>query len=199
MEYQLNFTPIWEHRDLILQGLATTVALSISALVIAGLIGLVIGSVGTARSRSWRALAALYVEVMRNIPLLVHMYFWYMALAFLQLPAFVCAMLGLALYSGAYVGEVVRSGIGSIPNGQMHAGLALGLRYFQTLRFVIYPQAFASSLPRSRACSPNLSKTPRSPRCLQSLSWRSRRAPLKGRRSGPSRSTSRSRSSISSS
>ena len=147
MEYQLNFTPIWEHRDLILQGLATTVALSISALVIAGLIGLVIGSVGTARSRSWRALAALYVEVMRNIPLLVHMYFWYMALAFLQLPAFVCAMLGLALYSGAYVAEVVRSGIGSIPNGQMHAGLALGLRYFQALRFVIYPQALRIIAP----------------------------------------------------
>jgi His/Glu/Gln/Arg/opine family amino acid ABC transporter permease subunit len=147
MEYQFNFTPIWERRDLILEGLAITLALSVSALGIAGLIGIVVGTLGAARSRAARGASALYVEVMRNVPLLVHMYFWYLALAFVQLPAFVCAMLGLSLYSAAYVAEVVRSGIGSIPSGQTQAGLALGLTPFQNLRFVIYPQALRIIAP----------------------------------------------------
>jgi His/Glu/Gln/Arg/opine family amino acid ABC transporter permease subunit len=147
VEYQLNFAPIWENRALIVEGLATTIALSLAALAIAGLIGGVIGTMGAAPSRAIRAAAAVYVETMRNVPLLVHMYFWYMALAFLRLPPFVCAVLGLSLYSGAYVAEVVRSGIGSIPRGQALAGLALGLTGLQTLRFVVYPQVLRIIAP----------------------------------------------------
>jgi His/Glu/Gln/Arg/opine family amino acid ABC transporter permease subunit len=146
-EYQFDFAPIWQHRDLIWEGLLTTVALSLSALVLAGVIGIVVGTCGTLSSRPARAIAALYVELMRNVPLLIHMYFWYMALAFLQLPPFLCAMLGLSIYSGAYVAEVVRSGIGSVPSGQTQAGLALGLTRFQAFRFIVYPQALRIIAP----------------------------------------------------
>ena len=100
-----------------------------------------IGAAGSSRVPALRIVAAFYVETMRNIPLLVHMYFWFMALAFLRLPAFGCAVLGLAMYSGAYVAEVVRSGIGSIPRGQTQAGLATGLTAYNTFRLIVYPQA----------------------------------------------------------
>jgi His/Glu/Gln/Arg/opine family amino acid ABC transporter permease subunit len=147
MDYHFDFYPIWEHRDLIVEGLLTTIALSLAALCLAGAIGIVIGTLGAARSRLARVTSGLYVETTRNVPLLVHMYVWYMALAFLKLPAFSCAMLGLSLYSGAYVAEVVRAGLGSIPLGQTLAGLAIGLTPLQTLRFIVFPQALRVIAP----------------------------------------------------
>jgi His/Glu/Gln/Arg/opine family amino acid ABC transporter permease subunit len=147
MNYRFDFSAIWQARDLIASGFATTIALSAAALLLSLVIGMVVGTVGTSRSAGWRALAALYVECMRNIPLLVHMYIWYMALAFLRLPAFTCAVLGLSLYSGAYVAEVVRAALGSVPRGQTLAALAGGLTPLQTLRYVIYPQALRIVAP----------------------------------------------------
>jgi ABC-type amino acid transport system permease subunit len=104
---------------------------------------------GNARSsaRVPRAAAATYVEGMRNIPLLVHMYFWYAGLAFLRLPPFACGVFALALYSGAYVAEIVRSGIGAVPRGQWNAALATGLTPLQAFRYIIYPQALRIVLP----------------------------------------------------
>ncbi len=75
------------------------------------------------------------------------MYIWYMALAFLKLPAFTCAVLGLSLYSGAYVAEVVRAGIGAVRRGQMQAALATGFTRFQAMRLVVYPQALRMIAP----------------------------------------------------
>jgi His/Glu/Gln/Arg/opine family amino acid ABC transporter permease subunit len=115
--------------------------------VLALAIGVMVGTVGAARARVRRALSAAYVELMRNIPLLVHIYFWYVALALLQLPPFMCAVFGLALYSGAYIGEIVRSGIGAVPRGQHLAALAIGLSPRQALLFVVYPQAFRIIVP----------------------------------------------------
>jgi His/Glu/Gln/Arg/opine family amino acid ABC transporter permease subunit len=147
MNYRFDFGPIWQARDLIASGFAMTVALSAVALLLSLIIGLIVGTAGAARSIKLRATAALYVECMRNIPLLVHMYIWYMALAFLRLPAFTCAVLGLSLYSGAYVAEVVRAALGSVPRGQTFAALASGLTPMQTLRYVVYPQALRIVAP----------------------------------------------------
>jgi His/Glu/Gln/Arg/opine family amino acid ABC transporter permease subunit len=147
MNYRFDFGPIWQARDLIASGFATTVALSAAALLLSLFIGLIVGTAGAARSIKLRAVAALYVECMRNIPLLVHMYIWYMALAFLRLPAFTCAVLGLSLYSGAYVAEVVRAALGSIPRGQTLAALASGLTPMQALRYIVYPQALRIVAP----------------------------------------------------
>jgi His/Glu/Gln/Arg/opine family amino acid ABC transporter permease subunit len=147
MDYKLDWAPIWDNRGLIAEGFATTIALSIAALVLAVAIGVVVGTAGSARPRALRTAAACYVETMRNIPLLIHMYVWYMALAFLKLPAFACAVLGLSIYSAAYVAEIVRAGIGSVPAGQFQAGLVGGLTGFQTLRFVVYPQALRIVAP----------------------------------------------------
>jgi His/Glu/Gln/Arg/opine family amino acid ABC transporter permease subunit len=147
MEYKFNWGPIWDNRGLIAEGLITTIGLSLAALVLAAALGLVIGTAGAARARTLRGAAAVYVETMRNIPLLIHMYVWYMALAFIKLPAFACAVLGLSIYSAAYVAEIVRAGIGSVPAGQFAAARASGLTAFQALRYVVYPQALRIVAP----------------------------------------------------
>ncbi|MEO7242227.1 MAG: amino acid ABC transporter permease [Variovorax sp.] len=141
MNYRFDWLPIWEARGLIAHGLLMTVAMSMVALAVAIVVGFIVGTGAATGSRPTRFASALFVETMRNVPLLIHMYVWYMALAFLRLPAFACAVLGLSLYSGAYVAEVVRAGIGSVRRGQMQAALATGLTRFQAFRFVIYPQA----------------------------------------------------------
>jgi len=147
MNYHFDWTPIWAARGLIAQGLLLTIALSVASLALSTVIGLIVGGAATARSRTVRALALVFTETMRNIPLLIHMYIWYMALAFLRLPAFSCAVLGLSLYSGAYVAEVVRAGIGSVGRGQMQAALATGLTGFQAMRLIVYPQALRIIAP----------------------------------------------------
>ncbi|MFA6267339.1 MAG: amino acid ABC transporter permease [Pseudolabrys sp.] len=141
MNYRFDFGPIWDARDLIGSGLLMTVAVSLVSLAFSVAIGFVVGTFSASGSRPARIVAGFFVETMRNIPLLIHMYIWYMALAFLRLPAFACAVLGLSLYSGAYVAEVVRAGIGSVRRGQMQAALATGLTRVQAFRYVIYPQA----------------------------------------------------------
>lgn len=158
MSYKLDWTAIWNNRDLLVDGFITTVTLSAFALVLALFIGVIIGTAGAARPRGLRISSAAYVELMRNIPLLVHLYFWYVALAFLQLPAFLCAVLGLALYSGAYVAEIVRSGIGAVPQGQRLAALAMGLTPRQTLLYAVYPQAFRIIMPSLASVSSQLIK-----------------------------------------
>ena len=113
--------------DLVLDGFLMTIALSALGLCLALVIGVLFGTAGSSPRRALRTCAAAYVEVVRNIPLLVHMYFWYVGLAFLQLPPFACAVAALTLYSGAYVAETVRSGLGAVPRGQGLAALAAGL------------------------------------------------------------------------
>jgi His/Glu/Gln/Arg/opine family amino acid ABC transporter permease subunit len=143
----LDWGPIWEHREQIVDGLATTIALSASGLLGAVVIGLIVGTAGAASRKALRVAAVLYVESVRNVPLLLHIYFWFLGLSALQLPAFLCATLGLSIYSGAYAGEIVRAGLLSLPAGQSEAARALGLRRWQTLRLVLYPQALRVIAP----------------------------------------------------
>ena len=140
MNYTLQFGPIWDNRALIIDGFITTILLSAVALVLATLIGIAVGTAATAQGRTFRAVSVTYVESMRNIPLLIHMYFWYNGLSFLKIPAFWCGVFGLSLYSGAYVAEIVRSGILAVATGQWEAGGALGLSRGVVLRRIVLPQ-----------------------------------------------------------
>jgi His/Glu/Gln/Arg/opine family amino acid ABC transporter permease subunit len=147
MSYHFDWAPIWAHRDILVSGFALTVAVSATALVLAIILGTLLGTLATAQSRLLRIGAAIVVEGTRNVPLLIHMYFWYIGLAFLRLPPFLCAVFGLAIYSAAYVGEIVRGGIDAVARGQSQAALASGLTRGQTLRLVIYPQALRIMAP----------------------------------------------------
>ena len=147
MNYSFDWSALWLHRDLIVSGFITTVELASISLVLATVLGMVIGTCGAVGSRGLRVFAVGWVELIRSVPLLIHMYIWYMALAVLKLPAFACAVLALSIYSSAYVTEIVRAGIENLPAGQAKAALASGLTQFQTLRLVIYPQVLRRILP----------------------------------------------------
>jgi len=146
----------------LLMGLQTTLSLSLSAWVIALLLGSLMGVLRTVPRRGLSLLAASYVEVFRNIPLLVQLFIWYFVLpellpfglgdAFKQqlnplTQQFVAAMVCLAFFTSARVCEQVRSGINSLPRGQKNAGLALGFTLPQTYRHVLLPMAFRLILP----------------------------------------------------
>lgn len=143
----IDFAPIWAHRDQVVEGLLTTIALSAAGLAGALLIGLPIGAAGASHTRPLRIAAVAYVEAVRNVPLLLHIYVWYLGLAWLDLPASLCAVLGLSIYSGAYAAEIVRAGLLAVPQGQTDAARALGLTRWRTLRLVVVPQAFRIIAP----------------------------------------------------
>jgi len=142
-------------------GLKWTVFLGLSAWVIALVLGSLLGVLRTVPNKWLSGIAAVYVEVFRNIPLLVQLFIWYFVLpellptsmgnAFKQmnplLQQFIAATVCLGLFTAARVCEQVRSGIGSLARGQKNAGLALGLTLPQTYKHVLLPMAFRIIVP----------------------------------------------------
>lgn len=147
MSYSFDWSVLWRYREQLLSGFALTLALSIVSLIGAVSVGVLAGAAGESERRGPRGIAAAYVELARNVPLLVHLYVWYLGLTALRLPAFWCGVLGLSLYSGAYVAEIVRSGLQGVPAGQRAAGLASGLSPRQVMRHIVYPQALRIVAP----------------------------------------------------
>jgi len=147
VSYHFDWSVLWTFRGALLQGAALTLLLSLAGLAGAVFLGAIAGAVSTAQARLPRLAAASYVETARNVPLLVHIYFWYLGLSSLRLPAFWCASLALMVYCGAFVAEIVRAGIQSVPAGQAAAAQALGLTRQQTLVKIVYPQALRIIAP----------------------------------------------------
>jgi len=129
-------------------GIVVTFEVTLGAIALALLIGLVAGLGRIAENRLVSGAAALYVEVIRGIPLLVQIFYIYYALGrFVKVPPLASAIIAMAVCYGAYIGEVVRAGIQSIPKGQTEAALALGMSRAQAMRHVILPQALRVILP----------------------------------------------------
>jgi aspartate/glutamate/glutamine transport system permease protein len=133
----------------LLSGLATTARLAVLALILALILGIIFGILRVSPFRPLRWLASMYVEFVRNTPLLVQTFFAYFGLPTLgiRLPGFSAAFIALGVYTGAFVAEVVRAGILAISRGQVEAARSLGLSYTQTMRYVVLPQAFATMIP----------------------------------------------------
>lgn len=146
--------------DWLLTGLGWTLAVALSAWVIALVLGSVIGTLRTMPHRGLAGFAAGWVELFRNIPVLVQMFLWFFVFPELlprelslwvkqDMPAkeFFTAVVCLGLFTSARVAEQVRSGIQSLPRGQRMAGLAIGLTLPQTYRYVLLPMAFRIIIP----------------------------------------------------
>lgn len=118
--------------------------LSALGFVLSAALGVVVGLCRLSGNRLVRRVAGAYVEFFRNVPLIVQIFFLYFGFG---MGSFSAALLGLVLYSGAFIGEVVRSGIASIPRTQAEAAHASGLGPVQVIRYVILPQAIAIVLP----------------------------------------------------
>jgi aspartate/glutamate/glutamine transport system permease protein len=132
-----------------LPGLWVTFEISSLALGLALGIGLVSGVASTAPWRPLRVMARSYVEFFQNTPLLLQLFFVFYSLPYLgvNIDAFWASVLSLGIYTGAYVSEVVRAGIGSVARGQFDAGLAQGFAYVGLMRHIILPQVAPVVLP----------------------------------------------------
>mgnify|MGYP006273568419 FL=1 len=129
-------------------GILRTFQVTIISIIFALIIGLLTGLGRISRNLLVNRIATVYVEVIRGIPLLVQLFYIYFALGrFLSLDRMVAAILAMSICYGAYMGEIFRAGIQSIPKGQMEAALALGMNRRQALRLVILPQTMRVIMP----------------------------------------------------
>ncbi|MBZ9657114.1 amino acid ABC transporter permease [Phyllobacterium lublinensis] len=149
MGYTLNFAAVWRSFDLLLEGLALSLALAVGAILIGAVIGLVIAFCLISRNGFIKRPAGVYVTIIRNTPILVLVLFTYFALPQLgfRLGKIESFVFTLALYSGAYLAEVFRAGLLSIPGGLREAGLAIGLTEMQIRTSIIAPLMFRNVLP----------------------------------------------------
>ena len=167
MSYHWNWRIFWDpspegmgtYWDMLLQGLLTTLEVSALAWLVALALGTVMGVLRTLPSRLARVVGTAWVELFRNIPLLVQLFLWYFVLPevvpaaagdwlkSLQDAPFVISAAGIGLFMSARVAEQVRAGLGALPKGQGLAGTALGLTVPQTYRYVLLPMAFRIILP----------------------------------------------------
>ena len=131
-------------------GAGQTLAISLLAILFATLGGIAYGVLAQQGGRLVRGLLRLYLELFRVVPVLVWLYLFFFGLSIffgLDIPAFWCAVLVLALWGASEVGEVVRGGLNSLARGQQEAGLALGLSTWQLYRHVLLPQALQRLTP----------------------------------------------------
>jgi His/Glu/Gln/Arg/opine family amino acid ABC transporter permease subunit len=145
----MNWRFIVQHYPIYLQGIQTALTASLISLVLALVVGLLVGIIRQTSQGFASKLAAGYVTVIRNTPLLVQLYFIYFGLPRLglTLTAMQTGILGLTLNSGAYIAEIVKSGLQSIPKGQVEAATAIALTVGQRMRLVMIPLAAPRIIP----------------------------------------------------
>jgi polar amino acid transport system permease protein len=132
----------------LLYGLGITLKISAISLVLAFAIGLLTALLRLSGLAMGRFIARCYLEVVRNTPLLIQIFFIYFVLGpVLGLDRFPAAVLALSLFEGAYISEILRSGILSVDMGQIEAASSLGLKRYQIFRLIILPQAIRTILP----------------------------------------------------
>lgn len=126
-----------------------TVFLTFLALSGGGAIGLVVAACGASKRAVLHYLARGYVSFVQGIPLLVWLFIFYFGLSILgyNLPPWIAATIGFSVYAGAFLGEIWRGALISIPKTQWEAGLSIGLTYVEQLRYVIIPQAVRVAIP----------------------------------------------------
>jgi len=143
----LGSTFEWRAGPLVV-GLWNTLWISAAASVLGLIIGVVTGLCRVAKNTTLRDLSVIYVELIRGTPLLVQLFIFYFFLGtVLDIDRFVAGICALAVFAGAYVGEIIRAGIQSIPKGQMEAARSLGMNVPQAMVYIILPQAFKRTLP----------------------------------------------------
>lgn len=143
----IGYTFEWKAGPLLV-GLWTTLWLSAAASVMGLIIGLITGLCRISSNITLRQLSIFYIEIIRGTPLLVQIFIFYFFLGtVLDISRIVAGISALAIFAGAYVAEIIRAGIQSIPKGQMEAARSLGMNVPQAMIHIILPQAFKRTLP----------------------------------------------------
>lgn len=140
----MNWRPFIEHADVLWGGLFLTLKLMMFGIVGSSVVGVTIGALGVSSHYFVRQLSATYVEVMRNVPLVVKLFFLYFILG---LDAFPAALLGLVVHQSAFIADVTSAGLRSVPREQTEAAFVTGLGGVQTFRYVLFPQFLRITIP----------------------------------------------------
>lgn len=147
-------TVIYDNRyKFILEGLFHTILIAFFAVIIGVLIGIIISLIRnkyeqTGKLKILNTLAKAYVNIIRGTPVVLQlMIIYYVVFKSVDVSTTLVGILAFGINSGAYVSEIIRSGINSIPKGQSEAGYALGLKYGQVMRYIVLPQAIKNILP----------------------------------------------------
>ena len=140
---------LFNDRDVFISGFLVTLRVAFLALTLAIALGVLFGLFSVSRKKLLMAISRVYIEFFQNTPLAIQVFFYYFALPFvgINIPVEVLGILGVGLYHGAYVAEVVRAGIQSIPSGQMEAAKSQGFVFTQAMRYIIIPQTVKIILP----------------------------------------------------
>ncbi|ENV33320.1 amino acid ABC transporter permease [Acinetobacter gerneri] len=129
--------------------LGMTLKISIISIILAILLGLLCSIVLTYKVKILDKIVKIYIEISRNTPLLIQLFFLYYGLPKLgiKLDGFTCGVIGLTFLGGSYMAEAFRAGLEAVQKGQIDSAKSVGLNHFQVFRFVIFPQALAVSIP----------------------------------------------------
>lgn len=134
----------------LLSGMGLTLEITIISLVLAMVIGLVLGVFSITKSKILRAISTVFVDMIRGTPLLVQILFIYFGIPSVfdvNLTAFAAGVIAITINAAAYLVEIFRAGINSIDKGQMEAGRSIGFSYWQTMRLIVLPQAVRRMIP----------------------------------------------------
>lgn len=147
-----SWTAYFQHFGQFFNGFLFTIAIALGSFTLAMLLGILFGTLSTSKHTSLRILSRIFVEFYQNTPLLVQFVIVFYGLPLISnhtimIPIYWTAVLCVGLYHGAYIAEVIRSGIQSIPRGQLEAALSQGFTYANAMRLIILPQAFRIILP----------------------------------------------------
>ncbi|HYZ63244.1 MAG TPA: amino acid ABC transporter permease [Acetobacteraceae bacterium] len=149
VQYTFQFGDVFQYWPLLVEGAASTIAFSVATMALS----LVLGTLGAVarRSRHWplRTLARLYVELIRNTPLLIQLFVLYFGLPSLgvRLSPNVASLVGLVVYNGAYATEILRAGLQAVHKSQIEAGLSIGMSRLQVFYYVVARPALQKVYP----------------------------------------------------
>ena len=148
--YTFRWDVIGQNLPFLLSGLGNTLIISAMTLVLAMLGGLVMVSLDMSKTRPVRAISITFGEIVRSTPILVQLLWFYYVLPIvfgIEISSFAAAIIGLSIYSSAFIGEVYRAGIQGVPRGHREAAHVLGLSRLQAFFRIVLPQALRASLP----------------------------------------------------
>jgi polar amino acid transport system permease protein len=149
MDYQFQFSVIWQNWRVFLEGVWLTIQITSVATALGLLIGMTMAGLQLMKNRVVSSIIQFYIEIIRNTPFLVQLFFVFFGLPTLgiKIPADQAALIALTINIGAYATEIVRAGIEAIPKGQIEAGRSLGLSGYQIFIYIILKPALMTVYP----------------------------------------------------
>lgn len=140
---------VWLFRAGFILGLNNTLSMALFALILSFLLGIFFGLISTSGKKTLEFISRIYVELIQNTPLILQLCFLYYALSFSgkNIGILPVGIITLGVYHGAYMAEVIRAGIGAIPQGQFEAAYSQGFNYFDKMLYIILPQSIKIILP----------------------------------------------------